>query len=110
MRKLSNMPFVKFNAKEEITRQCAANPEFKRIYEEKHGLGIERYDLDELEELMTEFPDCPLLKNLALDEEATKRLLKAMEDTSKTVYEKNDRLQEGKELLEKLSAQYNAKS
>ena len=31
------MPFVKFDVDKEIERQCAADPEFKRIHEENEA-------------------------------------------------------------------------
>lgn len=35
------MPFVKFNAEDEIARQCARNPEFKRVHEENEKMRNE---------------------------------------------------------------------
>lgn len=101
------MPFVKFDVDKEIERQCAADPEFKRIHEKNQRLGNLKHDLDELGELMTEFPDSSLLKNFVLNEKATEELMKAMEAPCVVGYEKNNRLQEGRELLAQLSAQYN---
>lgn len=103
------MPFVKFDVEEEIKRQCARDSEFNRIHEENKTLGYSKYDLDELEELMAEFPDNPLLKDLILNEKATEELMKAMASPCVVEYEKNNRLQEGRELLAQLSAQHNNK-
>ena len=35
------MPFVKFNAEEEIAKQCARDPEFKRVHEENEKMRNE---------------------------------------------------------------------
>lgn len=48
------MPFVLFDVDKEIERQCAMDPEFKRIHEKNQRFGNLKHDLDELGELMTE--------------------------------------------------------
>ena len=103
------MPFVKFDVEKEMLRQCARDPKFKKIHEENQNLGNSKYELDELEELMAEFPDNPLLKDLILNEKATEELMKAMTSPRVVEYEKNNRLQEGRELLAQLSTQHNNK-
>lgn len=103
------MPFVEFDVEKEMLRQCARDPKFKKIHEENQNLGNSKYELDELEELMAEFPDNPLLKDLILNEKATEELMKAMASPRVVEYEKNNRLQEGRELLAQLSTQHNNK-
>ena len=100
------MPFAKFDVIAEIEKQCTMSPEFKRIHEESQRNGV-KYDADEIGELMREFPDSPFFKNFVLEKEATEKLFEAMKDPSCVAkYEKNNRLLEGKELLEKLSKEF----